>query len=612
MINVTQLLKIIVMAGVSIGRRVLSIFVPSLKALSNEDAYSVATFRVNLPFGAFLLFYFLFGVFATVQAMLTNAAKEELTTGYMAIGVGGLGFVFIVFLVRQTMKERERTRDLLDQMRTDGTLHRDVQTIIKEREFAEEGLFQRNVKADFVLKSFEWSSISVFDDGEYPFAPHVNVLLGKNGYGKTLMFRSLVALLQRDEKCSGLLLPPANPPLEQSSPSSPPRLAVTVERNGAVEKIIRDATYFEDLVGKIPVLAIPDSRFVNRAQSSVDVAAAEPKPLYRSSATHFLTQEPYERAVQELLTSLGLDMGFQLGSSRAPRNRGFDMPIFRMVERVVRELTEDEGFAFASITRVETKLEIGVRTSGSRGAVIPIQAASQGTLSVLVIFGLIYRFLQSLASARRSTKDDDIASMSAIVLIDEIDAHLHPAWQQRIMGILAREFPNVQFIISAHSPLIVAGCDEKEVSVLRKRKESGRFFVHPLPEDFLGAKLDDLYRRLFEIEDEDDRLYLEYSTKGLDERDQRERQGEIQRLDARERRTKAEDARLSYLRRESRLVARAAEVRRRRLEEERNKAALEVLQDEVARLRHALKEKERDMASLKEAAAKGGEDAQHA
>lgn len=43
----------------------------------------------------------------------------------------------------------------------------------------------------------------------------------------------------------------------------------------------------------------------------------------------------------------------------------------------------------------------------------------------------------------------------AVVMIDELDLHLHPAWQQRIAGDLLRAFPKVQFIVSTHSPYIV-------------------------------------------------------------------------------------------------------------------------------------------------------------
>lgn len=47
-----------------------------------------------------------------------------------------------------------------------------------------------------------------------------------------------------------------------------------------------------------------------------------------------------------------------------------------------------------------------------------------------------------------------------IVLIDEVDLHLHPKWQRSILQDLHRVFPNVQFIVSTHSPIIVVGAAE--------------------------------------------------------------------------------------------------------------------------------------------------------
>lgn len=50
---------------------------------------------------------------------------------------------------------------------------------------------------------------------------------------------------------------------------------------------------------------------------------------------------------------------------------------------------------------------------------------------------------------------DDPLSASAIVMIDEIDLHLHPSWQRRVLADLLRTFSNTQFIVSTHSPFIV-------------------------------------------------------------------------------------------------------------------------------------------------------------
>ena len=43
-----------------------------------------------------------------------------------------------------------------------------------------------------------------------------------------------------------------------------------------------------------------------------------------------------------------------------------------------------------------------------------------------------------------------------IVLIDEVDLHLHPTWQQRIIGDLKEIFPKVQFIVTTHAPAVIS------------------------------------------------------------------------------------------------------------------------------------------------------------
>lgn len=54
----------------------------------------------------------------------------------------------------------------------------------------------------------------------------------------------------------------------------------------------------------------------------------------------------------------------------------------------------------------------------------------------------------------------DIVIAPAIVLIDEVDAHLHPTWQQNIGPWLIQHFPNIQFIVTTHSPLICQAADK--------------------------------------------------------------------------------------------------------------------------------------------------------
>jgi predicted ATP-binding protein involved in virulence len=55
---------------------------------------------------------------------------------------------------------------------------------------------------------------------------------------------------------------------------------------------------------------------------------------------------------------------------------------------------------------------------------------------------------------------------TGIVLIDEVDMHLHPSWQQSVIGLLRKAFPRVQFIVSTHSPQVLSSVDARHIRVI--------------------------------------------------------------------------------------------------------------------------------------------------
>ena len=96
-----------------------------------------------------------------------------------------------------------------------------------------------------------------------------------------------------------------------------------------------------------------------------------------------------------------------------------------------------------------------------------------------------YRIVLVLAAdlARRMTQGnphlDDPLESEAVVLIDEIDLHLHPQWQQRILVDLRRTFPNTQFIVSTHSPQVLTTVSPKHVIHLHRK--NARIVAGPPP-----------------------------------------------------------------------------------------------------------------------------------
>ena len=61
----------------------------------------------------------------------------------------------------------------------------------------------------------------------------------------------------------------------------------------------------------------------------------------------------------------------------------------------------------------------------------------------------------------------------AVVLVDEIDLHLHPKWQRDLVPTLSKIFPNVQFIVTTHSPHVLQSMEDVNLYVLRRDAESG-------------------------------------------------------------------------------------------------------------------------------------------
>jgi hypothetical protein len=436
--------------------------------------------------------------------------------------------------------------------------------------------FERNLREPVRIGTYRLRGLHFFrDDTVWELQPSVNVLLGRNGYGKSLMLRSLAGMLQRDAAVTGALFTGA---------SSSARVELDLTRQGRPERLARDHEVFlRDSVGRVPLLAIPDSRFTDR--STTTIAPPATLDLATDGAKHFLEQTPYQSAVDALLGGLAIDYS----------ERGtFELPPFQLLAGVVQRLTE-RPFGFARIERVtRTGYKIWVRSEGLGDPVL-IQYASQGTLSVLTIFGLIHSFLHDVAVAAGTRERFDytgVANQEAIVIIDELDAHLHPIWQQKIRDLLTETFPYVQFIVSAHSPFIVAGCGPREVSVLRRPDEQG-FLVDQLDEDFVGASTQKLYTTVFEVEDLDE-AFLGYALREATELpEQRER--ESKRIDALYKRrekgalTPLEELELDRLVRDRGRISRVVKVREeRRMEKqtaEQLRRKVSGLESELERMR---------------------------
>lgn len=96
------------------------------------------------------------------------------------------------------------------------------------------------------------------------------------------------------------------------------------------------------------------------------------------------------------------------------------------------------------------------------GTTLHLQQLSDGERSVLV---LILDIAKRLAQANPHLANP-LSDAEAVILIDEIDLHLHPQWQRKIVGDLTRTFPNCQFIATTHSPQVIGEVAHENIQMI--------------------------------------------------------------------------------------------------------------------------------------------------
>jgi hypothetical protein len=124
---------------------------------------------------------------------------------------------------------------------------------------------------------------------------------------------------------------------------------------------------------------------------------------------------------------------------------------------------------------------------------VPFNVLSQGTQSVM-------QWLAYLLAgyAKYYGYPSNLAEQPGVVIIDEIDAHLHPASQRRIIPALQRHFPQLQIFCSTHSPLMLAGLKTRQMQLL-KRDANGKVTVSHSETDIVGWSADEILRGLLGV-----------------------------------------------------------------------------------------------------------------
>lgn len=111
--------------------------------------------------------------------------------------------------------------------------------------------------------------------------------------------------------------------------------------------------------------------------------------------------------------------------------------------------------------------------------IVPFEFLSSGFRSAYV---LLLGIVKEIEYRGLDVSSDDF---SGVILIDELELHLHPTWQRRIAQVMTEAFPKAQIIAATHSPHIIQAADAAEVIALG-RTEDGRVFQREVPSTIYG------------------------------------------------------------------------------------------------------------------------------
>jgi predicted ATP-binding protein involved in virulence len=148
---------------------------------------------------------------------------------------------------------------------------------------------------------------------------------------------------------------------------------------------------------------------------------------------------------------------------REGKKRGdinFELPDLKQVRKAISTIIAPNARVFFSQV-TSAKLMVEWETETGEKIELSLSQLSSGYRNMLA---LVMDFARRLAQANPQMENP--LEAEAVLMIDELDLHLHPTWQQKIIPDLRKVFPNTQIIATTHSPEIVTTVERDQVKIL--------------------------------------------------------------------------------------------------------------------------------------------------
>lgn len=373
------------------------------------------------------------------------------------------------------------------------------------------------------------SNIGLFDSLDIEFAPDINIIIGANSTGKTSILRCITYCLSNHGLKFSRFRKDAEYWIDFSKNGN-------LYRAGTTKVVDSDQNYrqFEakhwgqvskDGVNEIylPHGQVPYNLFAIGAHRYFDYLKIEGmqreekgvarKRYYDERNSSFL-DNPSLPAIKQWM----INRYFIMEKDWALTEKLNWEKVIQFIPKIV---PQTQNFKFL---RIERDLEPVFLINDKE---CYLEELAGGFKSILSVIFSIIDWCEGVNEGELGLIDNAMGT----VLIDEIDAHLHPEWQYTIIKNLKFLFPKLQFIFTTHSPYVISSADENEI--IRIPAHFGRLDIKPLNKSYKGWEISNILSDLMGVVESDElnaNDLLSEIDKALTEKNKEKFEEEIEKL----------------------------------------------------------------------------------
>lgn len=328
---------------------------------------------------------------------------------------------------------------------------------------------------------------------DLPLDSKFNLIIGDNGSGKTAILEALTvaigsfflgitnvnsrSIYRRDIR------------IETFEHNEEYQIPVKVEANGIIDN--REITWFRELLGMKNRTTTVDTEQIKKISKDYEVRVRNGKEVNLPLIAYYSTGRLFDnarnkeeddsensskviiasrlRGYDRCLEAKSTYNKFQswfVGKEKSKLSRKIEDVNFNVVKNaIINNLPDCKDIYF----EFDKDKPQGIKVELNDGRILPFNALSDGTRNFLAI---IADMAHKCVTLNPHLKEEALSLAKGIVLVDELDLHLHPEWQRKIVSALRTTFPEIQFIASTHSPFLIQETGIDQLIILKNNEVS--------------------------------------------------------------------------------------------------------------------------------------------